>query len=141
MGARKGGQGRGGLIGVVVAVLLGIWGLGAVAPGAWADEEEQIHDIGLPLGDAAAIELGKTRFGEKCGGFCHGSGGKGGRGPCLICGRYKHGNKDSDLVRNITNGVTGTPMGAFGSMYSKEEIAAIVVYLRSQQKKKEAGEL
>ena len=29
--------------------------------------------------DAATIELGKERFGEKCGGFCHGAGGKGAR--------------------------------------------------------------
>lgn len=108
---------------------------------AFAQDEMEVHDAGLVLDDAVAIELGKARFGEKCGGFCHGSGGKGGRGPCLICGRFKHGGKDSDLIRNIAEGVKGTPMGAFGEMYSKEEIAALVVYLRFQQKRKEAGEL
>lgn len=104
------------------------------------DTPESVHDAQVPLDDAAAIELGKAKYGEKCGGFCHGSGGKGARAPCLICGRFKRGGKDSDLIRNITNGVAGTGMGAFGGMYSKEEIVALVAYLRAEQKAKEAAQ-
>ena len=88
--------------------------------------------------DPATIALGQEKYGAKCGGFCHGSGGKGGRAPCLICGKFKRGGTDAELVANITNGVKGTAMGAFGEVYSQDEIVAIVAYLRSEQKKKEA---
>lgn len=113
--------------------------LGGVVSSLRAAEEgaEAVNDIALPT-DAAAIEVGKTRFGEKCGGFCHGSGGKGGRAPCLICGKFKRGGKDSQIAANIANGVEGTAMGAFGGVLSKEEVLAVVAYLRSEQKKKEA---
>ncbi len=114
-------------------------GLGSVVSRLSAAEEgaEAVNDIALPT-DAASIEVGKTRFGEKCGGFCHGSGGKGGRAPCLICGKFKRGGKDSQIAANIANGVEGTAMGAFGGALSKEEVLAVVAYLRSEQKKKEA---
>lgn len=124
--------------GLAVCLALAI-GFGSVVSSLRAAEEgaEAVNDIALPT-DAAAIELGKTRFGEKCGGFCHGSGGKGGRAPCLICGKFKRGGKDSQIAANITNGVEGTAMGAFGGALSKEEVLAVVAYLRSEQKKKEA---
>ena len=86
--------------------------------------------------DEATIELGKTRFGEKCGGFCHGAGGKGGRAPCLICGRFKHGETDDAIARNISEGIPGTAMGAFGDKLNTEEVKAVVVFLRDAQKKK-----
>lgn len=124
--------------GLAVCLALAI-GFGSVVSSLRAAEEgtEAVNDIALPT-DAAAIELGKTRFGEKCGGFCHGSGGKGGRAPCLICGKFKRGGKDSQIAANIANGVEGTAMGAFGGALSKEEVLAVVAYLRSEQKKKEA---
>lgn len=107
---------------------------------ARADDGENLHDAQVPIGDPAAIELGKAKYGEKCGGFCHGSGGKGARAPCLVCGRFKRGAKDSDLVRNITDGVAGTGMGAFGGMYSGDEIKALVAYLRDEQRQREAAQ-
>lgn len=99
---------------------------------AYADD-----DLAVPS-DAATIDLGKERYGAKCGGFCHGSGGKGGRAPCLICGKFKRGGTNAELVKNITEGVKNTAMGAFGEVYSRDEIVAIVAYLRDEQKKKEA---
>lgn len=86
--------------------------------------------------DDATIELGKTRFGEKCGGFCHGAGGKGARAPCLICGKFKHGETDDAIARNIADGIPNTAMGAFNDKLSAEEVKAVVVFLRDQQKKK-----
>lgn len=124
--------------GIAVLVIVGI-GLGGMSAALRAAEEgaEVVNDIALPT-DEAAIALGKTRFGEKCGGFCHGSGGKGGRAPCLICGKFKRGGKDSQIAGNIANGVEGTAMGAFKDALTKEEILAVVAYLRVEQKKKEA---
>jgi len=88
--------------------------------------------------DEVTIALGKDRYGAKCSGFCHGSSGKGARAPCLICGVFKRGSTNTEIVRNITLGVKGTAMGAFGEVFSQEEIVAIVSYLRGEQKKKEA---
>ncbi len=50
--------------------------------------------------DEALIELGKTKFGENCSGFCHGAGGKGAQAPCLICGSFKRGESDEAIARN-----------------------------------------
>ncbi len=86
--------------------------------------------------DEATIELGKSRFGEKCGGFCHGAGGKGARAPCLICGKFKHGETDDAIARNISEGIPNTAMGAFSDKLNGDEVKAIVVFLRDQQKKK-----
>ncbi len=86
--------------------------------------------------DEATIALGKERFGEKCGGFCHGAGGKGARAPCLICGRFKHGETDDAIARNISEGIPNTAMGAFSDKLKGDEVKAIVVFLRDAQKKK-----
>ena len=94
----------------------------------------------LAADDEATIELGKTRFGEKCGGFCHGAGGKGARAPCLICGKFKHGETDDAIARNISEGIPNTAMGAFGDKLNAEEVKAVVVFLRAQQKKKAEAE-
>lgn len=124
--------------GIAVLVMVGL-ALGGLSASLRAAEEgaEVVSDMALPT-DEAAIAIGKAKFGEKCGGFCHGSGGKGARAPCLICGKFKRGGKDSQLVANITNGVPGTAMGAFGDALTKEEIIDLVAYLRVEQKKKEA---
>ncbi len=100
--------------------------------------EDDAADLAVPVDDPAAVALGKEKYGAKCGGFCHGSGGKGARAPCIVCGRYKRGGTNAELVKNIANGVPGTPMGAFGEVYSRDEIIALVAYLRSEQKKREA---
>lgn len=125
-------------VAVVLAVLAAAW---TAVPVALAEEAaDEVNDVALPLTDPAALELGRTRLGEKCSGFCHGSGGKGGRGPCLICNRFKRGGKNSDLIRNITEGIKGTPMGAFGEVLTREEILAVTAYLRVEQKKREEGQ-
>jgi len=100
--------------------------------------DDAAGDLAVPVDDPAAVELGKEKYSAKCGGFCHGSGGKGARAPCIVCGRYKRGGTNAELVKNIADGITGTPMGAFGGVYSRDEIIALVAYLRSEQKKREA---
>jgi mono/diheme cytochrome c family protein len=124
------------IIAIIAIMGLGLGG-GSTTLLAADDDAEVVNDLALPT-DEAAIALGKTRFGEKCGGFCHGSGGKGGRAPCLICGRFKRGGKDSQIAANIASGVPGTGMGAFKDAFTKDEILAVVAYLRAEQKKKEA---
>lgn len=122
------------LLPVLAAVALSV-----AIPTASAQEGGDVNDVALPK-DEAAMALGKTRFSEKCSGFCHGAGGKGARGPCLICGKFKSGGKNSQLIANITKGIDKTPMGAFGGVLSDDEILAVVAYLREEQKKKEAAQ-
>jgi mono/diheme cytochrome c family protein len=92
--------------------------------------------LAIAADDEATIALGKERFGEKCGGFCHGAGGKGARAPCLICGKFKHGETDDAIARNISDGIPNTAMGAFSDKLNGDEVKAIVAFLRDAQKKK-----
>ena len=122
---------------VLLLALCGV--LGAALPagtaGAAGDDEERLaNDMPVPVDDATAIARGKDRFGERCG-FCHGGGGKGGKGPCLICGHFKRGGKSSNIYVNIAAGVQGTAMGAFGTTLSQEDILGIIAFLRVSTKK------
>lgn len=129
---------RGCLLGCMLFAVLAI-GMGAGLGGGLALADDDVNDVALPMEDPAAIELGKTKYG-KCSGFCHGSGGKGARGPCIVCSSYKRGGKNSDLIRNIEEGVKGTAMGAFKEVLTRDEILAVVAYLRTEQKKKKEAE-
>jgi alcohol dehydrogenase (cytochrome c) len=60
---------------------------------------------------------------------CHGDNAKGGRGPDLTTGEWKHGGADTDLVRNIVKGIPGTQMPPIAMPDS--DARAIVVFLRS----------
>ena len=55
------------------------------------------------------IARGASVFVEKCS-ACHGDTAKGGRGPDLTTGQWKHGATDAELVRNIVKGIPGTQM-------------------------------
>ena len=115
-----------------VLAILAVLGAFAWGGAAFADD-----DLVVPT-DEATIALGKERYSAKCGGFCHGAGGKDGRAPCIVCGRFKRGGTNAEIAKNIAEGIKGTPMGAFGEVYSRDEIIAIVAYMRDEQKKKEA---
>ncbi|MFO1319498.1 MAG: c-type cytochrome [Burkholderiales bacterium] len=131
---------RSGWLRALVLGVMVLWvGSAGMSGSVWADDDANVNDVALPMDDPAAIELGKTKYG-KCSGFCHGSGGKGARGPCIVCSSYKRGGKNSDLIRNIEEGVKGTPMGAFKDVLTREEILAVVAYLRLEQKKKREAE-
>ncbi len=127
--ARAGHSGWRGLLAILAVLGAFAWG----GP-AFADD-----DLVVPT-DEATIALGKERYSAKCGGFCHGAGGKGGRAPCIVCGRFKRGGSNAEIAKNITEGVKGTPMGAFGEVYSREEIIAIVSYMRDEERKKKEAE-
>jgi mono/diheme cytochrome c family protein len=108
--------------------------------GGWAAEREG-GELKVPAQDAAAVQAGKERFSERCA-FCHGGGGRGAKGPCLTCDRFRHGGSDESLYNSIASGVPQTQMGAFGTSLSREEILNIIAFLRAEtQRRKAAGEL
>jgi mono/diheme cytochrome c family protein len=92
------------------------------------------------------VELGREKFAQRCA-FCHGGGGKGGKGPCLTCGRFRYtGNTNTELYALIAGGISnrslGGTMGAFGTTMSMEEIQAVLTYLRSEERRRiAAGEI
>ena len=104
------------------------------------------NDMELPIDDPKVVELGREKYAQRCS-FCHGGGGKGGKGPCLTCGRFPYsGNTNSGIYATIAAGITnrsmGGTMGAFGTTMSMEEIQAVMTYLRSEERRRiQAGEI
>jgi cytochrome c oxidase cbb3-type subunit III len=81
-----------------------------------------------PLNSAADIAAGAKTFRSHCS-ACHGLNGEGGRGPNLASGRFYHGSSDSDLLRNISDGIPGTDMP--GLFYSADRIRQVIAYIGS----------
>src|SRR5262249_54372553 len=78
----------------------------------------------------AALEEGQALFRGLCSG-CHGGAGRGGKGPDLTRGRFMHGNKDEDIARVIREGVPKTTMKKLGESLKEEQIAKLVLFIRS----------
>ncbi|MBK9314853.1 MAG: PQQ-dependent dehydrogenase, methanol/ethanol family [Acidobacteria bacterium] len=77
------------------------------------------------------IEAGNRLFNPTCGtGYCHGANGSGGSAPSL---RDKSFTAEY-LTRIISDGKAGTPMPAFKSQYSPEQIRQLVAYVLSISK-------
>ena len=83
----------------------------------------------LLRGIPAAATQGKKLFDQACV-ACHGSAGRGGRGPALAAGKFHQGNTDFDLFQNIRNGIPGTQMPSF-SVFSTDGVWQLVAYIRS----------
>ena len=134
------------VVNALVAVALALAaGLFLAAP-AVAQHKMNENDMELPTNDAKVVEFGKEKFAQRCA-FCHGGGGKGGKGPCLTCGRFPYsGNTNTGIYTTIAVGVTnrsmGGTMGAFGTTMSGEEIMAVIAFLRVEEKRRiESGEV
>ena len=94
--------------------------------------------------DPKAAKLGESQFRANCA-FCHGLGARGGgRGPDLTRARKRHGDSDAELFRTINEGVPGTAMPPNGATQqgvgmTEEEIWQVISYIRSVEKKADAG--
>jgi mono/diheme cytochrome c family protein len=120
--------------------MIGITVFLSLCAGGRADEPAGA-ELKVPTQDAAAVQAGKERFAERCA-FCHGGAGRGAKGPCLTCDRFRHGGNDASLYTIIASGIPQTQMGAFGTSLSREEILNIIAFLRAEtQRRKAAGEL
>jgi cytochrome c(L) len=114
------------LVGLLVAGA-GRWAL--AGPQKWNDAKNPYE------GDPAAIEEGREIFSARCS-FCHGTLGRGAKGPCLTCGHYYYrGGSNAQLFATITAGIAGGQMGAFASSLTGEQIWKVIAFLRDQTEK------
>jgi mono/diheme cytochrome c family protein len=105
--------GRSGARGVGLVLAIGV----SMLPGALA---------GQPPAPPGAGPSGEVLFATMCG-WCHQSGGRAaGKGPKLAGTQQS----DADLINRIKNGKPGA-MPAYGSIFTDEQIRAIVGYIRS----------
>ena len=88
------------------------------------------HDSQHPT---TKVQEGRELFSVNCS-ACHGDTAKGGRGPDLTSGQWRHGGSDAEIIRNTLRGIPGTQMPAIP--ITEDEAKKILVYLRSL-----AGEL
>jgi len=131
---------------VIAAVLAGL----AVSwlPSAWAASDEVYGYKMTPddmenefAGDPASIERGREVYAQRCA-FCHGGGGKGGKGPALTAGKFKHGKRNMDMFNTIAAGKPGTQMGAFGRTIEGDDIWKLLAYIRAETiRRAEKGEI
>ncbi len=78
------------------------------------------------------VNEGAKLFAQNCS-ACHGDTAKGGRGPDLTSGQWKHGSADEDIIRNTIKGIPGTQMPAIP--LSEIEVRKIVAFLHSLSEK------
>jgi PQQ-dependent dehydrogenase (methanol/ethanol family) len=109
---------------IVCLMLLGC-GTGVLLAQQQAAERQENPLAGSP----AAVSAGRRLYEQTCQ-SCHGGEGRGGRGPALTTGVFRHGSEDSQLFRNIRRGIAGTGMPAF-SRLTTDQVWQLVAYLRS----------
>jgi mono/diheme cytochrome c family protein len=131
------------LVPALAALALGMGSNLVFVPDADAQHKMTPDDMEVPIDDPKVVEQGREKFAERCS-FCHGGGGKGGKGPCLTCGKFHYtGNTNMAIYTTIAAGITnrslGGTMGAFGTSMSAEEILAVVTYLRSEERRRIAS--
>ena len=94
-------------------------------------------DLALEVEKDCMVQNGKQWYYRRCS-FCHGGAGKGGKGPCLTCGKFAYSaNSNMAILTTISVGITnkslGGAMGAFGTTISGMDILSIVAYMRSEE--------
>ena len=92
----------------------------------------QAQQITNPLhGNPEAIEKGYKLFHRYCS-ICHGTRGRGAKGPSLRDEVWTWGGSDTDFFTTIVAGRPNTLMGAFGARVQPMDIWAIIAYLRTE---------
>lgn len=98
-----------------IALLLASW--------AWAQAPAE------PQSSARVdLEPGRKLWSANCA-VCHGVSGKGGRGPDLTSGKFRHGGTDDDFYWAIRNGIPGTEMPGFS--LTGVESMQLLAYVRA----------
>ncbi len=65
---------------------------------------------------------------------CHGGKFEGGVGGSLVDGEWKHGSSDADIYQSIAKGNLQFGMNPWENIFSKEQIRALVIFIRENEK-------
>lgn len=114
-----------GVLGCVLAIASGVTRLAAQIK---SDHPET--KSAPTAADQTALGEGQALFRGLCSG-CHGGAGRGGKGPDLTRKKFMHGNTDADISRVIREGVPKTTMKKLGESLKEEQIAKLVLFIRS----------
>ena len=134
------------LVAALALLALSVGANAFLVTSASAQHKMDADDLELPTNDMKVVEEGKELYSRRCS-FCHGGGGKGGKGPCLTCGKFTYsGNRNIAIYTTIASGISnrslGGTMGAFGTTMSMEEIVAVLTWIRHEEKRRiAAGEI
>src|SRR5437867_6228607 len=95
-----------------------------IAASAFGQEAEVKNPHTTPADIAAGAKIFRAHCAE-----CHGLKGEGGRGPNLTTGVFFHGSRDADLLKNISDGISGTAMPS--TFFSADQVWQVIAYVRS----------
>src|SRR3954451_24737385 len=91
----------------------------SMAAGVLFAQQNQSDTVRNPVAnDPAAVAAGQRVYSQACQ-ACHGSAGRGDRGPALT-GALSHGNEDADVFHTIRAGIPGTQMPPFARLTDTE---------------------
>jgi len=96
------------------------WALSLLASVCLAQTPSSLSD------DPKSAEAGLAVYRRHCS-SCHGNQADGGRAPNLIAGSLS----ETQMIRTISDGVSGSGMAAYGSRLSAKDIWRIVIFLNS----------
>jgi cytochrome c oxidase cbb3-type subunit 3 len=97
-----------------------------------SDTADYVLSLTQPVGDAQAVERGKTIFAEQCVG-CHGENAKGNPdvgAPNLVDGIWLYGGRKADIVETIRTGRGGV-MPAWDGKLDPATIKMLAIYVHS----------
>jgi putative heme-binding domain-containing protein len=98
---------------------------------AGQDDKEKPKAEPTPV-DPVLLAEGQSLFRGLCSG-CHGGAGRGGKGPDLTRKKLSHGSTDADIINVIKNGVPKTTMKKLGDSLKDDQIAKLLLFIRSLQ--------
>lgn len=93
--------------------------------GSLSAQDEAVRN---PRTSPEDIAAGAKTFRSHCA-PCHGLEAQGARGPNLANGVFYHGSTDAALLKNISEGISGTEMP--GLFYSPDRVWQVIAYIRS----------
>ncbi|HVJ45855.1 MAG TPA: PQQ-dependent sugar dehydrogenase [Luteolibacter sp.] len=90
------------------------------------------------LAASGTLAFGQNKVEEIYGNYCascHGAKFEGGVGGSLVDGQWKHGSSDAEIFKSIAKGNPQLGMSPWEGTLTNEQIRAMVVYLREQERK------
>lgn len=104
-----------------------------VAGSCWLASAAPVPAQDVKPKETVSREAAEELYGKTCQ-ACHGPSGTGSpltKGSAFLGRKWKHGSRQADVVKTITNGVPGTMMLPFKDRLSPDEIAALASLVRS----------